>query len=131
MRNTRLPCKMGACVDFTKESIVWVFENKARPESFNTSLEFIDNVCVSSLVTKGFSCCVVTIKSIQRFFIVVMFYNMYSCMLAYADLKGPKKPRLTSSPNSKETWPKYLFGTTRAPKIKYSNRIVLKRIQRE
>ncbi len=48
------------------------FENNARLGSFTTALEFLDDVCSTSLVTKGFVCCVVSIKSIQRFVLVVM-----------------------------------------------------------
>ncbi len=57
-----------------KNRLFCSFENKARLESLTTALEFLDDVCSSSLVTKGFSYYVITIKSIQGFVLVVMFY---------------------------------------------------------
>ncbi len=55
----------GAFVNVYKRPFPF-FESNAR-------LEFLD-VCSSTLVTKGFSFCVVTIKSIQRFVVVAIFY---------------------------------------------------------
>ncbi len=50
------------------------FLNTDFKQDFNTALELLDAVCSSNLVTKGFFCCVVTIKSIQSSLLVVIFY---------------------------------------------------------
>ncbi len=48
---------------FTKELIVWVFENKTKPGSFNPVSNSMNSLTtfVYTLATKEFSCCIVSI----------------------------------------------------------------------
>ena len=64
-------------------TIVWVLESKTSPGSSHAGLKFFDGVCFQIIyqVTKGFSCCIISFKSIQHFDLVD---KVYTCMMCTA-----------------------------------------------